>query len=107
MGCLHVGAGAVATSSTAKRRWRQGDRDQHHIIDPRTGMPADTSWTSVTVYAPDALQAEVLAKSLLIAAPQEAMALAQRYPQTAFIAVDQEGQLWASDHYQEFFYVGQ
>jgi thiamine biosynthesis lipoprotein len=95
----------VATSSTAKRRWLQADRDQHHLIDPRTGRPADTSWLSVTVYAPEALQAEVLAKSLLIAGPQGAIALAQHYPQTAFIAVDQDGQMWASDHYQEFFYV--
>lgn len=41
--------GAVATSSVAKRTWKQGNISRHHLIDPRTGEPADTLWLSVTV----------------------------------------------------------
>src|SRR5262249_24785664 len=32
--------GAIATSTTAKRRWTRGGRLLHHIIDPCTGEPA-------------------------------------------------------------------
>ena len=59
---LRVGPGAVATSSVTGRRWQQGSRTMHHLIDPRTQQPARTDWLSVTVVAPDIITAEVFAK---------------------------------------------
>ncbi len=49
---IAIEAGAVATSSTTVRRWRS-DRGTtvHHIVDPRTGLPAQTPWRTVTVVA--------------------------------------------------------
>ena len=44
--------GGVATSSVLCRRWRRGDRALHHIIDPRTGEPAQGHWRTATVAAP-------------------------------------------------------
>ncbi len=68
---LKVPPGAVATSTVTKRRWKQGNKEQHHLIDPRTQQPAETDWLSVTVVADHAAKAEVYAKSLLIGGPQE------------------------------------
>jgi thiamine biosynthesis lipoprotein len=93
---LHVGPGAVATSSITKRRWQQGRSEQHHIIDPRTGMPADTDWLSVSVTAPHAALAEVYAKALLIGGSREAEDIAARRSEITYIAVDHTGQLWGS-----------
>ena len=33
--------GGLATSSTAARRWQRGGDVLHHILDPRTGLPAE------------------------------------------------------------------
>ena len=52
----------AATSSTRKRRWG----NLHHLIDPRTGLPATTRVEEVSVVAETALDAEVLAKTVLI-----------------------------------------
>jgi thiamine biosynthesis lipoprotein len=93
---LHIGPGAVATSSITKRRWQQGRRQQHHIIDPRTGVPAETDWLSVSVIAPHAALAEVYAKALLIGGSREAEHIAARRPEITYLAVDQVGQLWGS-----------
>lgn len=57
---------AVATSSTAYRRWRRGDRWVHHLLDPRTGQPAATDLAAVTVVGPSAAWAEVHAKVALL-----------------------------------------
>ena len=106
LGTLHVGPGGVATSSITKRRWQQGDRSRHHLIDPRRGEPAETDWLSVTVVAPHTAVAEVFAKSLLIAGSREATAIAGERQDIGFIAVDREGKLWGSNNAKEFLDVG-
>jgi thiamine biosynthesis lipoprotein len=53
----------AATSGTGGRRW--GERS-HHLIDPRTGLPADSDLTEVSVIAPTGAEAEVLAKTALL-----------------------------------------
>lgn len=93
---LLVDHGAVATSSIAKRIWQQGDVKRHHLIDPRTGDPAETPWLSVTVFASTAVYAETFAKSVLIAGPEQAGALLNDHPEISFLAVDAQGQLWKS-----------
>lgn len=102
---LNVDPGAVATSSITKRRWQQGDRVQHHVIDPRLGRPAETRWLSVTVIAPHATTAEVYAKALLIAGADEASRLSVQRGDITFIAVDTAGRLWGSPKSEEFLDV--
>ena len=61
---------AAATSSVRKRRWG----DVHHLIDPRTGLPAQTGLTEVSVVTSTALEAEVVAKTALLLGPADAPA---------------------------------
>lgn len=99
---LRLPSGAVATSSVMRRRWQQGERARHHLIDPRTRLPAETDWLSVTVIAPHAAEAEVMAKVLLIAGSGEAARIAGRVPGLAFIAVAPDGQLHGTPPAREF-----
>jgi thiamine biosynthesis lipoprotein ApbE len=43
--------GGLATSSTHARRWQRGGDVLHHILDPRTGLPAEPVWRTVSVAA--------------------------------------------------------
>lgn len=71
--------GAIATSSTLKRRWRtDAGAIAHHLIDPRTGLPARTPFVQVTVRAESCTWAEVWAKAVLIGG-EEGLALAEGY----------------------------
>jgi thiamine biosynthesis lipoprotein len=54
--------GGVATSGRDYRRWRQGNAERHHILDPHTRLPAQSDLVQVTVLAADLMQAEVAAK---------------------------------------------
>jgi thiamine biosynthesis lipoprotein ApbE len=58
--------GGLATSGTTARRWRRGGVELHHIIDPSTGMPAQTPWAMVTVAAATCLEANAAATAALI-----------------------------------------
>jgi FAD:protein FMN transferase len=47
-----IDGGAVATSTTTVRRWTAANGvSLHHIVDPRTGLPAQTPWRTVSVVA--------------------------------------------------------
>jgi thiamine biosynthesis lipoprotein len=63
---VHLGIGAVATSSRSGRRWLVDGREAHHIIDPRTMSPAVTPVVSASVIAETAAEAEAGAKAVLI-----------------------------------------
>ena len=92
---LGVEDGAVATSSVIKRVWKQGDATRHHLIDPRTGEPAQTPWLSVTVLAPCAASAEAFAKAVLIAGPENARALVEKNPLITCFVVEDSGRVLA------------
>jgi len=76
---LHLGIGALATSSTLRRRWQAGGRPAHHLIDPRTMAPAVTPVVSATALAATAAEAEAGAKALLLLGT-EGLAWADRQP---------------------------
>jgi thiamine biosynthesis lipoprotein len=63
---LGLADGAVASSTTRRRRWRSEGQPRHHLIDPRTGTPSASDLDFVAVVAGRAWLAEVLAKTWLI-----------------------------------------
>jgi thiamine biosynthesis lipoprotein len=60
----------AATSGTTKRAWAGG----HHLIDPRTGLPAVSDLSEVSVHAPTATDAEIFAKVALLLGSRDAPA---------------------------------
>jgi FAD:protein FMN transferase len=58
--------GGLATSSVDVRTWKRGGLQQHHLIDPTTGRPAQTPWRDVTVAAQDCVAADIAAKAALL-----------------------------------------
>ena len=48
---ITITSGGLATSSTTVRRWLRGGVPVHHIVDPRTGLPACEVWRTVSVCA--------------------------------------------------------
>lgn len=58
----------AATSGTTKRAWAGG----HHLIDPRTGLPAQSDLSEVSVLASTATDAEIYAKVALLLGSKDA-----------------------------------
>jgi FAD:protein FMN transferase len=80
--------GGLATSGTTRRRWLRGGVPQHHLIDPRTGRPADSPWAEVTVAAATCLAADVAAKAALLAGPEGPIWLDRRGLPGRFVTPD-------------------
>ena len=58
--------GGLATSSTAARRWQRGGDVLHHIVDPRTCLPAAPVWRTVSVAAASCADANTAATAAVI-----------------------------------------
>jgi thiamine biosynthesis lipoprotein ApbE len=58
--------GGLATSSTAARRWQRGGDVLHHILDPRTGLPAELVWRTVSVAARSCADANAASTAAVI-----------------------------------------
>jgi len=58
--------GGLATSSTAARRWQRGGDVLHHILDPRTGLPAEPVWRTVSVAAGTCADANAASTAAII-----------------------------------------
>jgi thiamine biosynthesis lipoprotein len=93
LGILALGEHGVATSGVDYRRWRQAGRPMHHLIDPRTGLPAETDLLSVSVVAPDVLLAEAAAKTVLILGSQAGLDWLATRPRLAALLVFPDGRL--------------
>lgn len=48
---IAIHEGGLATSSTRARRWQRGGAELHHLLDPRSGLPAAGPWRTVSVTA--------------------------------------------------------
>jgi thiamine biosynthesis lipoprotein len=67
-GTVALRRGGIATSGSSRRSWIRGGELQHHLIDPRTGRPARSCWTDVTVAAGSCVAADVAARAAFILA---------------------------------------
>jgi FAD:protein FMN transferase len=63
---IALAAGGLATSSTTVRRWRVGGVELHHIVDPRSGVPADEVWRTVSVVARTCVEANTASTAAIV-----------------------------------------
>jgi thiamine biosynthesis lipoprotein len=61
-----IRADALATSSTTALRWSHHGRSMHHILDPRTGRPADSPWRTVSVTAGNCVDANIASTAAIV-----------------------------------------
>ncbi len=81
---------SVFTSGDYERNYTYEGKRYHHIIDPRTGYPAEGA-VSVTVIHPDAAVADAAATALFIAGPDEWYELARGMCLQYVLLVDDKG----------------
>ena len=85
---IAVHGGALATSSTTVRRWTRGGVGLHHLIDPRTGLPAVSPWRTVSVLAGACVDANTAATAAIILGPEAPAWLEERGLDARLAAAD-------------------
>jgi FAD:protein FMN transferase len=82
---LTIRSGGLATSSTVVRCWGPG---RHHIIDPRTGIPAGPHWRTASVAAASCVDANTASTAAIVLGPSAPAWLAERDLPARLVARD-------------------
>lgn len=85
---------AVATSGDYEQFFIFENKRYSHIIDPRTGYPADAGIVSATVVAPDVLTADVVSTSLIVLGRQKGTALLKKFSGVSAKLIDVDGKAY-------------
>ena len=99
-----VANAALCTSGSSRRGFEVGDRWFSHVIDPRTAWPVDAV-VSVSVVAPDAVTADVVATIVGVSERVAGMAfvesLAAEGTEVAVCIVESDATVWRNDRWRE------
>jgi thiamine biosynthesis lipoprotein len=88
LGIVYLRNRGMGTSGTSFQRFEAGGRVYGHIIDPRTGVPAEGP-ASVTVLAPTAAEADALSTAFYLLGIEAAATYVAEHPEIgAIIVVD-------------------
>lgn len=97
---VRVSAAALATSGTAHRGYRIGDRWFGHVLDPRTGCPVQHT-ASASVIAADTATADAVATVVMVLGPEEGLGFADSLDRVAALIVGDDGAVYRSRRWPE------
>lgn len=95
LGAVTLKNQAIATSGRYQRFFQVNGKRHSHIIDARTGQPAD-GVAAATVIATDTLTANMLATTLCVLGPADGATLMQSLPGTEYMIIQPNGAIHAS-----------
>lgn len=103
VGSISVESKTVVTSGSNERFFMKNGTRYHHILDPRTGNPAQSGLLSVTVVCNRSVVADALTTALFILGMEKGMALLKTFEAEA-VFLTEEGHIYVSeglkDNYQ-------
>lgn len=95
---IEVSNRAVVTSGDYERMVDVNGKRYHHILDTRTGRPADKS-ISVTIVTRDTEAADALATAVFVLGAEKGMKLAKMIPETEALIVSSDKKIYSTEKF--------
>lgn len=97
---LHVSNASVVTSGKYERGFLHDGKLYHHILDPRTGRPAESDLKSVTVVSPSSMEADAFSTPLFILGAEEGACFAKANGLEA-VFITERDEIWITPGLQD------
>lgn len=102
MGLLDLASGYVSTSGSYEKTFTENGKTYHHLLDPRTGYPAESGLVSVTVTSNSGALSDALATAVFVLGEEKGMALLEEYG-AGGILITQDNHVIVSDSLKDAF----
>lgn len=79
LGTISVAGGFVSTSGSYEKYFEEDGVLYHHIIDPKTGYPAESGLVSVTVWSESGALSDMLSTACFVLGYENSLALLREY----------------------------
>ncbi|MBE5959537.1 MAG: FAD:protein FMN transferase [Lachnospiraceae bacterium] len=106
VGILNVENKAIITSGGYERFFEKDGVKYHHILDPKTGYPAETGLSSVTIVGEDGTMADGLSTALFVMGKNDAVDYWKKYAKKEsfdMILVEDNGKITITEGLEKIF----
>lgn len=102
MGLLDLSSGFVSTSGSYEKNFTENGKTYHHILDPKTGYPAESGLVSVTVVSDSGALSDALSTAAFVLGEERGMSLLEDYD-AGGVFIAEDGRVWVSDSLEDAF----
>ena len=101
LGKIKLNGMSVATSGDYEQFFEMNGKRYHHILNPKTGIPAD-GCQSVTVISKENKVADALATAMFVLGPEKGMELINKFEDIEAMIIDSNGRTFYSKDFNKF-----
>lgn len=105
LGILEVQDKTIVTSGTYERYFEQDGKRYHHILDPRTGYPADNDIVSVSIITDKSIDGDGNSTSVLLLGLEEGMKFVESQEDVEAIFVTYDKKVYLTSGLQDKFII--
>ena len=84
---------SVVTSGVYERYFEEGGTVYHHLLDPKTGFPADNGIVSMTIIDASSARADALSTACFVLGLEEGLALLESLPDSEGIFITEDSRI--------------
>jgi thiamine biosynthesis lipoprotein len=103
IGVVSGGAMTVVTSGIYERFFIEDGIRYHHLLDAKTGFPADNTLISVSIIARNSIDADALSTSVFVLGLEKGMRLVESLPDISAIFIDRSKNVYLSSRATSIF----
>jgi thiamine biosynthesis lipoprotein len=104
LGVIELTRGFVASSGNYERSFVKGGKRYHHILDPRTGFPADGP-SGVTLVGTDLEAINGVSVAIMVLGGDAGVRWIEAVPGLDGLIVEQDGRVWMSAGFRARFHA--
>jgi len=102
-GIFEISDMAAVTSGGYERYFEQDGKTYHHILDPKTGYPAESGLISVTILCEDGTTADALSTALFVLGEDKAVEYWRAYGGFEAVLITEDGRMLVTEGLRDSF----